>query len=399
MTDDSGTIDKPETFDIITSTAEKMLSDVFGSQIRFTNVDRLSEPGRRNLILRCVSAPTSEFPSRFIIKKVEANSYNPDDTNSWDTRRFFSDWIGSQFLSSLGNGANHGPHFYDGNRDLGFIILEDLGHHRSLAEPLLNEDAISAEAALLRYSSRLGKLHASTVNQSSSFEKLLHSVSATGNSFAPTASEIEKGIQQVQKILAGLGIVDENFLQELLTIQAAVINPGPFLAYIHADPCPDNVFDSSEQMQLIDFEFGHFGHALIDAAYGRMIFPSCWCANRLPKAIVAQMENRYRSELIQGCKEAQDDNVFQYALVAMCGYWLLKTLEFHIESALKEDQIWGIASLRQRILARLEAFVTTSEEFSHFTAMRGISIRLLDLLRKRWPDLVPLPVYPAFQRA
>lgn len=399
MTDDSGTIDKPETFDSITGAAEKMLSDIFGYQIRFTKVDRLSEPGRRNLILRCVSAPTNELPSKFIIKKVEANLYNPDDSNSWDTKRFFSDWVGSQFLSSLGKEANHGPHFYGGNRDLGFIILEDLGQHRSLAEPLLHEDAISAEAALLRYSSRLGKLHANTINQQGLFEKLLHSVGATGSSFAPTESEIEKGIQQVQKILDGLGVVDENFLQELWAIQAAVINPGPFLAYIHADPCPDNVFDSSEQMQLIDFEFGHFGHALIDAAYGRMIFPSCWCANRLPQPIVAQMESLYRSELILGCSDAQDDNIFQDALVAMCGYWLLKTLERHLESALKEDQTWGIASLRQRILARLEAFVSTSEEFSRFPAIRATSNRLLDVLGKRWPDVLPLPVYPAFQGA
>jgi thiamine kinase-like enzyme len=400
MMDDSNQIPRPETFNALTWEAERMLSDIFGSQIHFTHVERLSEPGRRNLILRCLSAPTNNFPSRFIIKKVEADSYNPEYPSSWDSQRFFSDWIGSQFLSSLEGGINHGPHFYGGNRDLGFIILEDMGHHRSLVEPLLHENADSAEAALFRYSTRLGKLHADTVNQYSLFEKLFHSVSSSGKSFALAEREIEESIQKVQMIIDGLGLLlKPAFLQELREIGSAVVNPGPFLVYIHADPCPDNVFDSREQMRLIDFEFGHFGHALIDATYARMIFPTCWCANRLPQSIVVQMESWYRTELSKGCSEAQEDRVWEQALVTICGYWLLHTLEWHLERALKEDQSWGIASLRQRILARLEAFVTTSEEFGRFPAVHDTAGRLLDVLGERWPETQSLPLYPAFQSA
>ena len=395
--DNSGRADNSEPSSSLISAAEHMLSDVFGRQIRFTNVECLSEPGRRNLILRCFSSPSSGFPSSYIIKKVEAVAYNPDDPDSWDSQRFFSDWIGSQFLSTLGGGADHGPYFYSGNRELGFIILEDLGHHRSLVEPLLHEDALSAEAALLRYSARLGKLHADTVNQFSAFDKLFHSVSPTGKSFAPQENEFEQRIQQVQTSLEGLGVLAEATLgQELRAIGAAVVNPGPFLAYIHADPCPDNVFDSSGQMRLIDFEFGHFGHALIDATYGRMVFPTCWCANRLPRAVVAQIESRYRTELIQGCVEAQEDRFFEQALVAICGYWLLHTLAWHLEPALEKDQSWGLARLRQRILARLETFVTASEGFGRFPALRGTAGRLLTVLGKRWPESRPLPLYPAF---
>jgi thiamine kinase-like enzyme len=400
MTDDTNKVDKPEDFSSLASVAERMLSEAFGSQIHFTNIERLSEPERRNLILRCSITPTGDFPSRFIIKKVEVKSYQPDDPKSWDTQRFFSDWVGSQFLSSLGNGVSHGPRFYGGNRDAGFIILEDLGPHRSLVEPLLHEDANSADTTLLRYSARLGKLHADTIKHASTFEDMWHSVNSTGQSFAPNMNEIEEGTQKLLRILEGLGVVVEaNDLQELRSIAAAVTNPGPFLAYIHGDPCPDNVFDSSEQLRLIDFEFGHFGHALIDAAYGRMIFPTCWCANRLPRSIVVQMESQYRTELSRGCPEAQEDSVFEAALVTICGFWLLNTLEWHLENALKEDQNWGIASIRQRILARLEAFVTTSEEFGHFPAVRGTAGRLLDLLRERWPEVLPLPMYPAFQAA
>jgi hypothetical protein len=169
------------------------------------------------------------------------------------------------------------------------------------------------------------------------------------------------------------------------------------MAYIHGDPCPDNVFDSNEQMRLIDFEFGHFGHALIDAAYGRMLFPTCWCANRLPRSMVEQMENRYRTELISSCPEAQEDILFEHALITSCGFWLLNTLAWHLERSLEEDRNWGIASVRQRILARLEAFMTISEELNHFPSIRGTAGHLLDLLQKRWSEIAPLPLYPAFE--
>jgi hypothetical protein len=395
--DDSNRIPQAENFDTVTEEAQRMLSQIAGSEIRFTQVERLSEIGRRNLILRCLSTPSGNLPSSFIIKKVEADVYDPEDPNSWDSRRFFNDWVGSQFLSSLAGRADHGPHFYGGNREVGFIILEDMGPHRSLVEPLLQEDAATAQAALLRHMTRLGQLHADTVNQSNSFENLFRSLSASGMSSAPTQQELEEDIQKVQALLEGLGVqIESGFLPELREITTAVINPGPFLVYIHADPCPDNVFDSGEQIRLIDFEFGHFGHALRDATYGRMIFPTCWCANRVPPSLVAQMENRYRTELIQGCPQAQEDTVFEKALVTICGFWLMHTLRWHLDPASKEDQSWGRASLRQRILARLEAFMTTSRDLGHFPAVRGTAGRLLDLLGERWPETPSLPLFPAF---
>lgn len=343
MMEDSNKLTDPDNFVSLTRESERILSDILGSQIHFIKVERLSEPERRNLILRCISDPNSTTPSSFIIKKVEANSYNPADPNSWDSQRFFSDWAGSQFLSSLGSGKNHGPHFYGGNRDLGFIILEDMGHHRSLVDPLLHKDAGRATSALLRYSTRLGKMHADTFNQQSLFNTLLHSVNPIAKSFEPTEKDLEEGFRKVQTILTGLGIdMEYLFSQEFQRIISTVLNPGPFLVYIHGDPCPDNVFDNNDEIRLIDFEFGHFGHALIDATYGRMMFPTCWCANRLPESIVTQMEDRYRAELVQGCPQAQEDRVFEEALVTICGFWLLITLVRHLEHALEEDQNWGV---------------------------------------------------------
>jgi hypothetical protein len=261
-------------------------------------------------------------------------------------------------------------------------------------------DAAKAEAALLRYSTRLGKLHADTVNKSTLFERLSQSVSAHGRTSATMGADVEKDIQNVQTLIEELGVLPGMaFLQELREMGKAIVNPGPFLVYIHGDPCPDNVFDNDPDLRLIDFEFGYFGHALIDATYARMLFPTCWCANRLPQSMVEKMESRHRAEFVKGCPEAKENSIWEQALVTICGYWLLNTLAWHLEPALKEDRNWGIAGLRQRILTRLEAFAITAEEFGRFPAVHETAGHLRDTLSKRWPEIQPLPLYPAFQGA
>jgi hypothetical protein len=273
-----------------------------------------------------------------------------------------------------------------------------MGEHRSLVEPLLEGEAAAAEETLLNYATRLGELHADTIGKAATFEQLFQRVNPTIKPFGPKTAEFREHLQKFQALLETLGIRLEADLQpELETIIDTVANPGPFLAYIHADPCPDNLFTSIDSLRLIDFEFGQFSHALIDATYGRMIFPTCWCANRLPPAVVSGMERRYRLHLSRGCPEAQEDSLFETALVTICGFWLLNTLSWQLERSLNEDRKWGISTVRQRVLARLEAFISTSEEFGHLPALRGISSHLLELLNQRWPETAPLPVYPAFR--
>lgn len=373
--------------------AEQILSNVTGYQIKFTRVERLSEGGRRNLLLRCHMPSASGLDPSVIIKKVEAKSYDPEDPTSGDTLRFFSDWIGSQFLSTLPSPFKHSPHFYGGDRAVGLIILEDVQHRDGLIEPLLGNDRVQAEQALLRYAACLGQLHADTLGKVEEFEVLFRK-------FAPHLKPPRAiiNIQRHQLILESLGIHPESdWLHDLEVINEALRHPGDFLAYVHADACPDNVLDTGKELRLIDFETGGFGHALIDAAYGRMMFPSCWCANRLPPATVQQMEDTYRAILVTKCPAAEDNRLFESALVKMCGFWLLYNLTRHLKSALKADLYWGISTVRQRILARLEVFIATSQEFNYLPALRDTSSQLLVRLRQRWLKVPSLPLYPALK--
>jgi thiamine kinase-like enzyme len=203
------------------------------------------------------------------------------------------------------------PRFYGGDAKLSFFILEDLGPHHNLVEPFLEGNAASAEAGVIQLATSLGKLHASTMGKSAVFENILRDLSPNAESFAHKREDLQKLFQKFQAQLETLRISFEEPLQtELESILLTIEQPGPFLAYIHLDLCPDNVFYTNDELRLIDFEFSHFSHALIDAAYGRMMFPSCWCAGRLPDSLVSKMETAYRTELVKGCAEAQDDNVF-----------------------------------------------------------------------------------------
>lgn len=386
-----------DAFAPILTAAERVLSKTFDREVCLDDVARLSEDGRRNLLFRCRNLSDSS-PSTVIIKKVVVDTYNPEDAASWDTRRFFSDWAGAEFLSAVLD-THRSPRFYGGDYSLGFFILEDLGDQRSLVEPLLEEDAAGAEKALLSFSACLGSLHAGTIGQSARFETLLRAISPQVGTFTRAVTELGERVTQLQVCLDGLGVRAEmGFSQEVEAVVTAIENPGPFLSYIHGDPCPDNASWNGEELRLIDFEFGGFGHALLDGTYGRMLFPTCWCANSLPSGVVSRMEAVYRAELAKRCPEAQDDRVFEAALARVCGFWLLSTLNRDLARAVEADRTWGIATMRQRLLARLEAFITTAEECNELPALRGMASRLLKVLHKVWPETPRLPLYPAFQR-
>lgn len=373
--------------------AERVLSAVVGSSIQFTGIECLSKRVRRNLLLRCHIPSEANLPLSLMIKKVKVDSHHLENADSWDTVRFFHDWVGAQFLSTLPDNFRHSPRFYGGDRNSGLIILEDVQHSARFVESLLGNDYAQAEQALLQYAECLGHLHMYTIGRAAEFEEMFKTIVPNVKPIRDTVN-----IHKHQLMLESLGIYTENrWLHDLEAINETINHPGEFLAYIHADACPDNVLDTGAGLRLIDFETGHFGHALIDAAYGRMMFPSCWCANRLPHAVVRQMEDTHRAILIQRCLVAADDRLFEIALVKACGFWLLYTLTRHLESALRKDLDWGTSTIRQRILARLEAFITTSQEFNQLPGLCNTSSQLLDLLRQRWSNVPDLPLYPAFR--
>ena len=72
------------------------------------------------------------------------------------------------------------------------------------------------------------------------------------------------------------------------------------------------------------------------------------------------------------------------------------SLEWHLDSALKSDSTWGIATKRNRILWHLQSAIEATQRSASLPGLRSILQTWLTNLENRWPDVPPLPVFPAF---
>jgi hypothetical protein len=313
----------------------------------------------------------------------------------------FNDWAGAQFLTGVVEDLPPGPRFYGGDKTTGLIVLEDLGASDTLADLLLGVDPGLAEAALMSFAATLGRMHALTVGRATEYAAVRNAL-ATGT--ATVKARLAQGnlgdcIPRFKEGCATLGVrVRVGLDDELRLVAVSIEDPGPFLAYTHGDPCPDNALYSAGNLRLVDFEFGGFGHALLDATYGRMPFPTCWCVNRLPVAMPARMEVAYRAEFVKGCPEASDDRLFYPALVEACACWMITTTSWHLEQALRQDGQWGIATMRQRVLMRLDSFVHVAEQFGYLPATAATAADMAARARALWPsEADETPSYPAFR--
>lgn len=81
---ESNKLQEQETFHPIRITAERVLSTALGHQVHINEMERLTEAGRRNLLLRCHIDRILNLPSSFILKKVETvNMQMPVPITFW----------------------------------------------------------------------------------------------------------------------------------------------------------------------------------------------------------------------------------------------------------------------------------------------------------------------------
>jgi hypothetical protein len=342
-------------------------------------------------------APRSVIAKRAAIGEDEI--YDPDASGfpapAW---RLYNDWAGLQFLTQVAADTPLAPRFYAGDRAAGLIVIEDLGAGDTLADLLLGADSEGAELRAIEFSALLGRMHGLTAGKQAEFDRLRDGLAprdkATDHySFQWLATALHRAADMLDVVVAPE--VD----RELAVLIAAIREPGPFLAYTHGDPCPDNIVHGSAGLQLLDFEFGDFRHALVDGVYSRILFPTCWSVNRLPSRIMRDMEHAYRAELSKGCSAATDDSAFSRAVVEGCAYWALTMFDWYsVPQLLGESIEWGIATVQQRVLARADLLARTTEEFGYLEGLGATFRTIAARLRARLPiDADAMPLYPAFR--
>ncbi len=384
-------------YDELLANAERVLTDRFGTAVRLGEVQQISEPRRRNLLLRCrvLDGPLAA-PMSVILKRARQRGYDPDDLKSRPAVGLFRDWAGLEFLNSLGDERLASPQFYGGDREAGFFLMEDFGGSQDLDHVLTCGSAEQARHALLLLAEALGRIHALTAGRSDQYQQIRD---ALGPGDQMHRERLAKHARDYAPYLAercrDLGVdVASGFFEDVETVAVAMAEPGDFLTYTHADACPDNSVLVGDRICLIDYEFGSFRHALLDGVYGWIRFPTCWCVRDIPDSVVAEMETAYRQQLAHGCPAAMDDVRYFRAVADACSYWILENLAQLLPRSLQYEEPKGTSTNRQRLLMRLAAFQQVALRAGHLEGLRETLASLLAELRRRWRD--NMPQYDAF---
>ncbi|MGI8916737.1 MAG: hypothetical protein ACR2JY_23685 [Chloroflexota bacterium] len=377
---------------LVARSAEGILAGVWGGPVDVGGVTPLTSPERKNLVLRChlAEAPTSA-PATVIVKQAGRRGYDPDDPASpaW---LLFNEWAGSAFVSRLPGDRPGGPHVYGGDREAGILVLEDVAGD-SLAALLSGADPVRAEAALERLARRLGELHAATSGRRAEYAALR---AALGPDPRPPTEEkvqfLHQAITDGPAALATVGItVDQRFVKALQAVAASLAEPGPFLAYTHGDPCPENCYDDGSTLRLIDFEFGGFRHALLDGVNWHMAFPTSPNSQQLSAALADRLETAYRQALLMGCPEAGDEAHFRRAVLDGCAYWTFNWLRRPLGEARPR--------LRRRIVTRTRTFARLAAVSTSHHPLADVALRIADAIVQRWPEEADgVPAAPALAR-
>jgi Phosphotransferase enzyme family len=376
----------------ILSRAEEALSEASGDTVKLDDVEVLSNDSRRNFIGRAAARYAYGSDRSVIVKATRSSTYGLGDANVLQTSGLAKEWVACAFLAARAPGRGHGAALLAGDVASGIMVFEDLGAHlSSLVDPLLKGTAQDAEHALKLYATALGRLHADTVDCLDSHHETFQSVFGSGRPRRPPGSRVEKDTELIAAKIGGTPPA-----RELELLSSRLVNPGPWLTLIHGDPCPDNSLRVDERICLIDYEFARPSHALLDGIYWRMGFPTCWCAGRTPADIVARIDATYRMELGNSIPLALDDTAYRIELTYMSVVWLLSALSWRLDEALERDEKWGIWSIRGRLLWYLQAVIEMTDAAKALPGVNKAARGWLLELRRRWPDAIPLGLYPGF---
>ncbi len=161
---------------LILKAATQLLQKKFTCPFEITTALFLSEPERRNIVLRLkLHSDSVTMPKSVILKQSLPEQSDADDKDAY--ARFARDWAGLQFLSDIQQNTHSLPQFYGGNKTHRFILIEDLGHqHISLVDSLTHPYQEKAIAALSRFMQALGRFHATSFGRTNTHDIILRKI-------------------------------------------------------------------------------------------------------------------------------------------------------------------------------------------------------------------------------
>jgi hypothetical protein len=246
------------------------------------------------------------------------------------------------------------------------------------------EDARPADDWAVTYASGLARLHAAAGPGDAGMLPRWRGPDAEDvRAFLALAGRLE--------IPAGPGVRDE--LADLVDRLAAL--PGD--ALLHGDPCPGNDLYVSGEVRFVDFEQAALGNGLMELAYLRIGFPTCWCVTEVTGPLLDRAESAYRTawEAATGTEPHGD-------LVDACAGWLIRgdalvqraereTLD-HLARVAADDWSWGTLTARERLVHRLGVVARLTAGRGDLAGLSRLAAAMRDRMLDRWPALRPPPL-------
>ncbi|MFH9725676.1 phosphotransferase [Streptomyces sp. NPDC017254] len=281
-------------------------------------------------------------------------------------------------------------------RELAGLRLAGRASGPAVAPEVLATDP-SSRVMVLEYVDDLGKKDDWMPGYAESLARL-HALTEPADAGAlpvlsgPTASDAESFLTLARALEVPVPFSVSHELAGLLER----LDPTRHHALLHGDPCPGNDLRTADGVRFVDFERASLGNGLVELAYFRIGFPTCWCALSVSAAPLAEVEDVYRSTWrgLTGTDVPGD-------LADACAGWLIQgdalverahrgTVD-HLARVPTEDFEWGPVSARERLVHRLGVVADMTRDHDRLHAFGRLSSALADRLLVCWPKLRPLP--------
>jgi hypothetical protein len=159
---------------------------------------------------------------------------------------------------------------------------------------------------------------------------------------------------------------------------------------------PGNDLHTGNGVTFIDFEQAALGNGLVELAYLRIGFPTCWCVTTADAPLLDRAETAYRTAWSTATgTEPQGD------LTDACAGWLLRgdalverahreTVD-HLARIPDHDWKWGTATARQRLVHRLGVVAHLTADRTDLNGLSHLNTDMHRRMQDHWPTLTPVP--------
>ncbi len=357
--------------------------------------------GDKSTVLRCLVEPASSaLPVTVIVKCSTCGAA-------------LEDQAAALFLEHVRYEPPFAPRCYGGDPANHTIVLEDLGDGDgpNTLDLLLGDDPEAAAAALVEHIRLTGELHAATAGKQADYLRLRGALgpilpskplyqdpwsNARGKPISPV--DLKQACANYCNGLRGLGLsVSPRVIEEIEIVTDRVeADPGPFLAFCQGDlNTPGNCVRQAGRLRMFDFDASGFRHALLEGLAGRLTWG---CMSRIPSPVMEAMDRAYRAAFQDGCPAARDERVYREAFVEAAARWHIFHVIWRLPTALERDYVRGLTTLRQQMIAWLDAFAEIVDIYGHTPVLGESARELAGRLRSLWlAEVGELPFYSVFR--